>query len=222
MPSLAVPVGESVGVSHVTHEGVSMSAARLAIPRRGGSVATGAGLRADPTDGPRFRRLLEDRRVAVGGGVALHFENRDTLRFRLQELGRVARLTSAADVRPELDWYARLLPARGTLRAALWLGEAGRRATREALAQRHSVTAGVVAFVDAGGRAVPGRFRADRVRDRRVGLAGWVEFAFAADDRAAFVTPGRGWHLVVEAGGVRSASEVLADGVWRSLCADLR
>lgn len=177
--------------------------------------------RADLTTEHRFRYLLENRRVSVGREISLVFENRETLWFRLQELARVARLTSASHVRHELDWYARLLPAEGTLRAALWLGETGRRTTRATLELRDAVTHGVVAFADASGTAVVGHFRTDRVQDRLIGLAGWVEFAFTAADADAFATPGRGWHLVVEAGGVRVASDVLSDDVWRSLVADV-
>lgn len=175
----------------------------------------------EPTTEHRLRHLLRDRRVAVGREISLLFENRDTLRFRLQELGRVARLTSASHVRPELDWYTRLLSAAGTLRAALWVGEAGRRTTRATLDLRGAVTRGRVALEDATGRVVAGRFRRDRVQDRLIGLAGWVEFAFTPAEVEAFATPGRGWHVVVEASGGRDESAVLSDGVWRSLVADL-
>ena len=187
-------------------------------PHYGGS---GTDLRADLTTEHRFRYLLENRLVAVGREISLVFENRETLWFRLQELDRVARLTSASHVRHELDWYARLLPAEGTLRAALWLGEAGRRTTRATLELRDAVTHGVVAFEDASGTAVAGHFRPDRVQDRLIGLAGWVEFAFTPAEVEVFATPGRGWHVVVEASGGRDESAVLSDGVWRILVADL-
>ena len=166
---------------------------------------------------PSPREALARRRVAVGRDLSLVFENRDTLRFRLQELGRVARLTSADHVKPELDWYARLLPAEGTLRAAVWLGEAARRSA----ALRQAVTRGRLAFEDAGGHAVEGRFRGDRVQDRLIGVAGWAEFTFTDEDAAAFAEAGRGWHLVAQYAGQCSASEVLPDGTWRSLVGDL-
>jgi len=159
------------------------------------------------------------RRVTVGDDLTLVFENRETLRFRLQELARVARLTSAASVRPERDWYERLLPTAGRLLAAVWLGGAGRRATP---GRRQAVAAGAIAFRDAAGYVIAGHFHDDRVRDRVIGLAGWVEFAFMPSDAAAFATPGRGWHLVVAAGGVSATSGLLGDAVWRSLDADIR
>jgi hypothetical protein len=171
-----------------------------------------------------FRHLAACRRVAVGPDLSLVFENRETLWFRLAELGSVARLTSAARVRRALAWYNRLLPTDGTLRAAVWLGAAGRRspgcpaATAEL---RRAVGRGAFAFADATGQAVPGHFCADRVEDRLIGLAGWVEFPFQSEDAAAFATPGRGWHLTAEVAGERYASQTLADDAWRSLIADL-
>lgn len=183
--------------------------------------ATGRTLQADVTTERRFRYLVDNRRVAVGPDLALVFENRETLWFRLQELGRVARLTSASYVRHELDWYARLLPAAGTLTAALWVGATGRRATRQATQSRDGLAHGRVSFVDAAGITLTGRIRADRVQDRLIGVVGWVEFAFTPAEVAAFATPGRGWHLAVEACCIRVTSDTLADGVWHSLNADL-
>ena len=183
--------------------------------------ATGRTSQADVTTERRSRYLLTNRRVAVGPDLALVFENRETLWFRLQELGRVARLTSAAHVRHELDWYTRLLPAAGTLTAALWVGATGRRATRAAAQSRDGLAHGRVTFVDATGATVAGHVRGDRVHDRLIGVVGWVEFAFTPAEVAAFATPGRGWHLAVDAGGVRVESDTLSDAVWHSLNADL-
>ena len=66
-----------------------------------------ADLRAYEREREDFRRhnidLKQKRRISVGPVVTLVFENRETLWFRLQELGRVARLTSAAHVRHAMD-----------------------------------------------------------------------------------------------------------------------
>lgn len=52
----------------------------------------------DLTTRRRFEYLLDRRRVAVGPRVSLVFENREILWFRLRELARVARVTSAGHV----------------------------------------------------------------------------------------------------------------------------
>src|SRR5712691_4110800 len=67
------------------------------------------------------RYLDRHRRVRVGPRLTLLFENRQTLWFRVQELLRVARLSEASLVQPELDLYNGLLPGRNRLQAVLLL-----------------------------------------------------------------------------------------------------
>ncbi|MHB8262309.1 MAG: DUF3501 family protein [Acidimicrobiales bacterium] len=61
------------------------------------------------------------RRVAVGDFVTLVFENRDTVRFQIQEMVRAERMISDEQVQGELDIYNALIPAAGELSATLFL-----------------------------------------------------------------------------------------------------
>ncbi len=169
----------------------------------------------------QFRYLTERRQVRVGPAVTIVFENRQTLWFRLQELSRVARLTSARSVQQELDWYNQLLPNRDGLQAAFWIALPGQRSTRELQILRHAISLGRVGFRDAQGREILGQFRTDRVADRIIGLARWAEFPFTDEDRKVFSEPGSGWRVFVEALGYIHEGDVLPDAVWRSLLEDL-
>ena len=169
----------------------------------------------------QFRYLTERRQVRVGPAVTIVFENRQTLWFRLQELSRVARLTSARSVQQELDWYNQLLPNRDGLQAAFWIALPGQRSTRELQTLRHAISLGRVGFRDAQGREILGQFRTDRVADRIIGLARWAEFPFTDEGRIVFSEPGSGWRVFVEALGYIHEGDVLPDAVWRSLLEDL-
>ena len=169
----------------------------------------------------QFRYLTERRQVRVGPAVTIVFENRQTLWFRLQELSRVARLTSARSVQQELDWYNQLLPNRDGLQAAFWIALPGQRSTRELQTLRHAISLGRVGFRDAQGREILGQFRTDRVADRIIGLARWAEFPFTEEYRKAFREAGSGWRVFVEALGYIHEGDVLPDAVWRSLLEDL-
>src|SRR5262245_60467536 len=79
------------------------------------------------------------RRVRVGPAVTLVFENQQTLWFRIQELARLARLTTPSLVKRELDWYTRLLPGDDRIRAAVWVAEPGRRPTKAVETIRRAV-----------------------------------------------------------------------------------
>ncbi len=80
-------------------------------------------LRAYEREREAFRRriieLKRHRRVAVGPLVSFVFENRDTVRFQVQEMIRAERMISDEQVLGELRAYNPLIPAPGELSATL-------------------------------------------------------------------------------------------------------
>ena len=69
----------------------------------------------------RVIALKRDRRVGVGDRVTLVFENRETLRFQVQEMLRVERIDSPKAIQAELDVYNELIPKEGELSATLFI-----------------------------------------------------------------------------------------------------
>jgi hypothetical protein len=69
----------------------------------------------------RIIELKKIRRVAVGPVVSLVFENRDTIRFQVQEMARAERLLSDEAIQTELDTYNPLIPEPGRLSATLFI-----------------------------------------------------------------------------------------------------
>lgn len=65
--------------------------------------------------------LKRRRRVAVGPVVTLLFENRETIRFQIQEMARAERMTTDAAVEAELRAYNPLIPEPGHLSATLFV-----------------------------------------------------------------------------------------------------
>lgn len=82
-------------------------------------------LRAYERERTEFRQhvieLKKRRRVQVGTLVTLLFENRDTIRFQIQEMARVERIISDAGIEAELRAYNPLIPERGQLSATLFI-----------------------------------------------------------------------------------------------------
>src|SRR5215470_9442508 len=74
---------------------------------------------------PDFRQrviaLKGRRRVPLGPLMTLVFENRDTVRFQIQEMTRVERIVRPDRVQHEVDVYNELLPAPGQLAATLFI-----------------------------------------------------------------------------------------------------
>jgi hypothetical protein len=65
--------------------------------------------------------LKRKRRVAVGPVVTLVFENRETVRFQIQEMVRAERLYSDEAIQAELETYNPLIPDPGELSASLFI-----------------------------------------------------------------------------------------------------
>jgi hypothetical protein len=84
-----------------------------------------ADARAYERERDEFRRhiieLKKRRRVSVGPVITLLFENRDTIRFQVQEMARVERILSDEGIQAELDTYNPLIPQPGTLSATLFI-----------------------------------------------------------------------------------------------------
>src|SRR5437763_2455461 len=84
-----------------------------------------ADLRAYERERDAFRARIIDlkkrRRVAVGPFVTLVFENRDTIRFQIQEMARAERILTDDGIQTELDVYNPLIPEAGSLSATMFI-----------------------------------------------------------------------------------------------------
>ena len=61
------------------------------------------------------------RRIAVGPIVTVVFENRDTIRFQIQEMARIEKMASDEQIEGELEVYNPLIPEPGELSATLFV-----------------------------------------------------------------------------------------------------
>src|SRR5438552_5126562 len=63
----------------------------------------------------------KDRRVQVGPDMTLVFENRITVKFQVQEIVRIERMTDAAQIAEEVEGFNSMLPGPGELSATLMI-----------------------------------------------------------------------------------------------------
>jgi hypothetical protein len=84
-----------------------------------------ADLRAYERERPEFRERIiamkKTRRVGVGPIITLMFENRDTMRFQIQEMARAEKILSDDAIEHEVATYNALIPEPGQLSATLFL-----------------------------------------------------------------------------------------------------
>jgi hypothetical protein len=166
------------------------------------------------------RYLDRYRRVRIGPGVTLLFENRQTLWFRVQELLRVARLAEAERVQQELDVYNRLLPGRDRLQAALLIEVSDEKRLSDELAAWQSLRGESLQFrIDE--RAYPANLLTCRPEDRAIGAAHWVQFVLDPDGRKLFSDPRRRAWFSLSQPSYRHESAPLGEEVRQSLLEDL-
>ncbi len=84
-----------------------------------------ADLREYERERPEFRagviELKKRRRVGLGPFVTVLFENRDTIRFQIQEMARVEKLLTDEAIETELRAYNPLVPEPGELALTLFI-----------------------------------------------------------------------------------------------------
>jgi hypothetical protein len=84
-----------------------------------------ADLRAYERERDEFRaRIIElkkRRRVGIGPFITVVFENRDTIRFQIQEMARVEKLISDESIEGELRAYNPLIPEPGELALTMFI-----------------------------------------------------------------------------------------------------
>ncbi|HZP00623.1 MAG TPA: DUF3501 family protein [Terriglobia bacterium] len=68
---------------------------------------------------PTVLALKDRRRIRVGDHLTFLFENRETVRYQIQEMMRIERITRPEDIAHEVKTYNELIPEQGELSASL-------------------------------------------------------------------------------------------------------
>jgi hypothetical protein len=167
------------------------------------------------------RRYLDRyRRIRIGPRLALVFENRQTLWFRIQEIIRIARLTEPELVQQQLDLYNVLLPVRDQLQAALLaeLSEDGTAAVEFTFWKELPEEAVRLRLAD---RSYSARFLTCRPEDRAIGAAHWVCFSIDESGRRLLKNLRAAAYCEVAHDSYQHLSQPLSEDLRQSLAEDL-
>jgi hypothetical protein len=174
------------------------------------------------------RRIVEiksHRRVQVGRFASFVFENFDTVRYQIQEMCRVERISEPDKVRHEIDTYNELIPPPNHLSATLFL-------EIETAAERKRLLPGLVGIEKAVSLRVGEETvsRSERIqsfvpeeveRPDYASSVHFLRFAFREDHREKFLSAGPPVWLTIDHPNY-GASERLPDPVLAELRKDLR
>ncbi len=124
----------------------------------------------------RIIALKQRRRVSLGALVTLVFENRETLRFQIQEMIRAERILQAEKVQDELDVYNELLPTENELSATLLIEITEAAMMKEWLDRFMGLDRGPTVAILAGGESVFGQFEGGHSHETKISAVHFVRF----------------------------------------------
>lgn len=124
----------------------------------------------------RIIALKQRRRISVGPLITMVFENRDTLRFQIQEMIRVERIVDPAKVQDELDVYNALLPSQDELSATLLIEITDEAKMKEWLDRFMGLDHGEKVAIVAGSERVFGEFEGGHSHDTKISAVHFVRF----------------------------------------------
>jgi hypothetical protein len=140
---------------------------------------------------PHVIELKRRRRVHVGTIVTFVFENRDTVRFQIQEMARVEKLTTDAEIQTELDIYNPIIPDQGQVCATMFIELTSDEQMQEWLPKLAGVERSAV-IVLADGSRVGGILDAQHeqglTREHVTAAVHYLRWEFDAEQVATFAT----------------------------------
>ncbi len=120
--------------------------------------------------------LKRRRRIGIGDKITVVFENRETLRFQIQEMIRVERIVDSQKVQEELDVYNALLPASGELSATLLIELTDADTMKHWLDLFMGLDHGQKVGLRAGSELVYGEFEGGHSHDTKISAVHFVRF----------------------------------------------
>ncbi|MDF0674277.1 MAG: DUF3501 family protein [Nitrospira sp.] len=130
--------------------------------------------------------LKQRRRISLGPLITVVFENRDTLRFQIQEMIRAERIIDPVKVQDELDVYNALLPEENELSATLLIEITDEAKIKEKLDHFMGLDHGKKVAIVAGGEEAFGEFEGGRSHETKISAVHFVRFRPSAKMKAAF------------------------------------
>jgi hypothetical protein len=125
------------------------------------------------------------RRVTVGPYMTFIFENRLTVKFQIQEILRIEKISEAAHVADELEGFNTMLPDPGELSATLFIELTGSdEAVKAQLLKLYGLSRHL--WLEMGGKRIAGEVEPGREEESR-GAAAVQYLRFKAADAQALV-----------------------------------
>jgi len=152
--------------------------------------------------------LKQRRRISVGPMITLVFENRETMRFQIQEMIRVERIFDPRKVQEELDVYNALLPSQNELSATLLIEITDEANMKHWLDTFMGLDHGKTVAIASGGERVFGVFEGGHSHDTKISAVHFVRFRPTPSMKSTFADLRQSVSITVEHGGYHAEASV--------------
>jgi len=130
--------------------------------------------------------LRKLRRIQVGDCLSFVFENRDTVRYQIQEMMRVERITDDGKIQHEIDTYNELIPEPGSLSATMFIEITETEKIKAVLDTMQGLDRLNTVFFQINGDKVFAEFEPGHSKEDRISAVHYVKFRFSQDQIAHF------------------------------------
>jgi hypothetical protein len=150
------------------------------------------------------------RRLPVGDKVTLLFEDRETLRFQIQEMLWIERISDRAKVQDEIDVYSELLPGRHELSATLMVEITDALHIRPELDRLVGVDEHVALVLGEAGdeRRVRAHFDPKQAEEDRISAVQYIRFRLDPEAASRFGDPAVPARIVIDHPAYRCEAEI--------------
>jgi hypothetical protein len=152
-----------------------------------------ADLREYERERPQYRQrvvaLKARRRVALGPIITVLFENRETVRYQIQEMARVEKIVTDEGIQTELDIYNSLVPEPGQLMLTMFIELTNDGALREWLPKLVGIERSLLLRFHDGtevSATVEQRHASQLTRDETTASVHYVQFDLTPEQVALF------------------------------------
>jgi urease beta subunit len=132
--------------------------------------------------------LKRKRRVQVGSHLSFTFENRETLKYQIQEMMRAERIQDQEKIQFEIDTYNTLIPEPGSLSATMFIEIQEATQIRPTLDRFQGLDHPGVVLLKLGGDQIPAQFEPGHSKEDRISAVHYVMFKLTSEQARNFVS----------------------------------
>jgi hypothetical protein len=134
----------------------------------------------------RIISLKKTRRIEVGDRLSLSFENRETIKYQIQEMMRVERISEPDKIQFEINIYNDMIPEDGSLSATLFIEIPEMLQIKPILDTFQGLDQKGIVYMTVDGEKVLAVFEPGRSKEDRISAVHYLSFPFHPDQIQKF------------------------------------